>query len=88
MAQKNYDTRCYDLAEVFLGYCPDIDTEEKCDELAVLIQRTIEDQIASWSANANEAAYDREQERLMEGGGPPGLLEQQQVAHKIKRGLR
>lgn len=35
-----------------------------------------------------EAAYDRQQESLMEGGGGPSLLEQQQAAYKIKHGLR
>lgn len=35
-----------------------------------------------------EAAWERHQERLMEGGGGPSLLEQQQAAYKIKHGLR
>lgn len=35
-----------------------------------------------------EKAYDRQQERLMENGPGPTLLEQQQAAYKIKRGLR
>lgn len=35
-----------------------------------------------------EAAYERQQESLMEGGGGPSLIEQQQEAYKIKRGLR
>lgn len=39
------------------------------------------------TGNQNEAAYDRQQESLMEGGGPPTLREQQVVAYKIKRGL-
>jgi uncharacterized Zn finger protein (UPF0148 family) len=38
--------------------------------------------------NADEAAYDRQQEALMEGGGGPSLIEQQRAAYKIKRGLR
>lgn len=38
--------------------------------------------------NCQEAAYDRQQESLMEGGGGPSLLEQQQAAYKIKHGLR
>ncbi len=38
--------------------------------------------------NRAEAAYDRQQERLMEGGGGPTLIEQQQAAYKIKHGLR
>lgn len=38
--------------------------------------------------NCREAAYDRQQQRLMEGGGGPSLIEQQREAYKIKRGLR
>ncbi len=38
--------------------------------------------------NCREAAYDRHQERLMETGGGPSLLEQQREAYKIKRGSR
>lgn len=38
--------------------------------------------------NCNEAAYDRQQERLMEEGPGPTLQEQQIEAYKIKRGLR
>lgn len=34
--------------------------------------------------NCREAAYDRQQERLMEGGGGPSLLEQQRAAMKFK----
>ena len=37
--------------------------------------------------NCRERAYDRHQERLMEGDGPPSLIEQQRAAYKIKRGL-
>jgi len=37
--------------------------------------------------NQNEADYDRQQEQLMESGGGPNLIEQQQAAYKIKRGL-
>lgn len=40
----------------------------------------------SCADNAAEAAYDRQQERLMEGGGGPSLLEQQQAAYRIKHG--
>lgn len=39
-------------------------------------------------SNAEERAYDRQQESLMEGGGGPSLLEQQQAAVKIKHGFR
>jgi hypothetical protein len=38
--------------------------------------------------NCREAAYDREQERLMEDGPGPSLIEQQQAAYKIKHGFR
>ncbi len=34
-----------------------------------------------------ERAWDRQQEDLMEGGGGPSLLEQQQDAYRIKHGL-
>lgn len=34
--------------------------------------------------NCQEIAYDRHQERLMEGGGGPSLLEQQREAMKFK----
>lgn len=39
-------------------------------------------------ADCQEKSYDRQQERLMEDGGPPSLLEQQRAAYKIKHGLR
>lgn len=38
--------------------------------------------------SCRESAYDRQQERLMEDGGGPSLLEQQQDAYRIKHGLR
>lgn len=38
--------------------------------------------------NENERAWERQQERLMEDGGGPSLIEQQQAAYKIKHGLR
>ena len=34
--------------------------------------------------NANEAAYDRQQQDLMDGGGPPSLADQQAAARKLK----
>lgn len=40
------DARCHELAAIFLGDEPDIFTDENVDELAGLIQRTIEDQIS------------------------------------------
>lgn len=35
-----------------------------------------------------EKSYEAAQERLMEGDGPPSLIEQQREAYKIKHGLR
>jgi len=35
-----------------------------------------------------ERAYDRWQEGLMAGDGPPSLIEQQRQAYRIKRGWR
>lgn len=52
---------------------------EKCDESITE---------GDYCLNCQERAYDRQQERLMEGGGSPSLLEQQQAAYKIKHGLR
>lgn len=46
--QLTFDSRCFDLAEVFLSD-PDtfhIHSEARCNELAALIQQTIEDFIA------------------------------------------
>lgn len=41
-----YDSRCYDLADLFLSDTPHLATTSRTDELAALIQRTIEDFIA------------------------------------------
>ena len=51
MTAKTYDQRCYDLAALFLGDEPHLHTEEKCDDLAKLIQTTIEDYINSENSN-------------------------------------
>lgn len=48
---STYDTKCYDLASAFLEDEPGLFTEAKNDELAALIQRTIEDQISFWRSN-------------------------------------
>lgn len=40
----------------------------------------------SCADNAAEAAYDRQQERLMEDGPGASLLDQQRAAYKIKHG--
>jgi hypothetical protein len=46
-----YDPKCYELAEHFLEdveVADEADRQRKADELAALIQMTIEDQIAEW----------------------------------------
>lgn len=43
MTAKNYDQKCFDLAEVFLSDTPHLATEKRTDELAQLIQSCIED---------------------------------------------
>lgn len=48
------------------------------------IRGIIDDELS----NEAERAYDLQQESLMEGGGGPSLIEQQQAAYKIKHGLR
>lgn len=35
-----------------------------------------------------EKAYERQQERLMEDGGGPSLIEQQRAAYNLKHGVR
>lgn len=60
---KNYDENCLDLA---LYFVEDVDD---ADGLAQQIQDTIE----AWFSdrdNRNEAAWERDQEALREGGGP------------------
>lgn len=42
---KTYDTRCYDLAAIFLGDEPTIHNEVNIHALALEIQQTIEDEI-------------------------------------------
>lgn len=42
---KSYDPACYDLAARFLSDWPEKNTEANRDQLAALIQRTIEDDI-------------------------------------------
>lgn len=42
----SFDPRCYELAELFLSDEPAINTSEKRDELAQIIQDAIEDFIA------------------------------------------
>jgi hypothetical protein len=45
--KPTYDSRCHDLAAVFLGDEPTLHTPTNIEELASLIQQTIEDYIAS-----------------------------------------
>ena len=47
----SYDQRCYDLAALFPGDEPHLHTERRIDELAQLIQRTIEDFITYEQSN-------------------------------------
>jgi hypothetical protein len=47
-----YDPRCFDLAALFLGDEPALHTGENMDELAHLIQQTIEDYISSMKDDA------------------------------------
>ena len=44
--KKAFDSRCFDLAEIFLEGEPHLATLDKTNELASLIQQTIEDFIA------------------------------------------
>ena len=46
MPTKTYDTACYTLAAMFLEDVPHLQTDERTDALASLIQQTIEDYIA------------------------------------------
>ena len=41
----SYDSRCYDLAALFLSDCPEKNTEENRDKLAQHIQNEIESEI-------------------------------------------
>lgn len=51
MTVRNYDSRCYDLAEVFLSDEPHLNTDRRRHELALLIQSAIEDWIAHEQSN-------------------------------------
>lgn len=42
---KSYDSRCYDLAAIFLGDEPGLHSEANIHALALEIQQTIEDEI-------------------------------------------
>lgn len=45
--RKEFDPKCLDLAEVFLEDEPAINTDRTCDELALEIQRCIENFISA-----------------------------------------
>lgn len=42
----SYDSRCYDLAAIFLGDEPQLHRPDNIDQLAQIIQQAIEDYIA------------------------------------------
>lgn len=46
-----YDSKCHDLASAFLEDEPALFTDRRCNELAALIQQTIEDFIADERRN-------------------------------------
>lgn len=62
----SYDTTSYDLAKHFLAGTPSAD-ENDADELAQCIQDAVEDWFKD-RENSAEAAWERRQEWLMEGG--------------------
>ena len=49
----SYDPKCFDLAALFLGDEPALHTGKNMDELAHLIQQTIEDYIAAMKSDAS-----------------------------------
>lgn len=51
MTVKTYDSKCADLAAVFLGDEPHLLTDRRIHELALAIQQTIEDFIADEQDN-------------------------------------
>jgi hypothetical protein len=61
---KTYDSACEILAEYFLG----TDDHEAVVELAQCVQQEVEDFIADRD-RAAEAAWERQQQSLMESGG-------------------
>jgi hypothetical protein len=79
-----FDPKCYDLASAFLEDHPNLFTEDACQQLAQHIQTAIDGWISDAAADANERAYDRHQEWLMETGGGPTLQEQQIAAMRFK----
>lgn len=84
MRVKTYDPKCQELAEHFLLDEPNLDTEDGAKDLARCIQAAIEGWFEDAAAAANERAYERHQEWLMETGGGPSLQEQQIAAMRFK----
>ena len=65
MTTKTHDSKCFDLACHFLS---DVEARpDEHDDLAQVIQDAIEDWL-SYRENRAEAAYERQQESLMENG--------------------
>ena len=57
---KSYDQRCYDLAEYFLAYAPDVRRKQR-EELATVIQSAVEDYIRDFErASAEEKVAEEE----------------------------
>jgi hypothetical protein len=48
---KTYDSKCWDLAEVFLSDEPHLSTTDRIEALAVIIQEAIEDFITTEQSN-------------------------------------
>lgn len=46
-----FDQKCFDLAQMFLSDTPHLETKKRTDELAQIIQTTIEDWIAFEQGN-------------------------------------
>lgn len=51
MKGKTYDSKCYELAALFLGDEPHLHTDGRIEELAILIQFHIESFIAHEKSN-------------------------------------
>lgn len=51
MPARTHDAKCFTLAERFLSDHPHLDTDKRIDELASLIQSTIDEYIAEANSN-------------------------------------
>lgn len=67
-SKLSFDTRCLDLAQYFLG-SKNLRDKDSEDELAQCVQDAVEGWFAD-QERKNEAAYERQQQSLMESGGP------------------